>query len=161
MGPPRVIGGYAQHAPSSRDQRTASMGPPRVIGGYEVRHQHRESPPSCFNGAAESNRRIRFEPYRVRLVEQASMGPPRVIGGYDGAAPTPRAELLASMGPPRVIGGYSRFLFLHAAACSRFNGAAESNRRIPTRHGTHDLEHPSFNGAAESNRRIRPPSSLR
>jgi len=82
------------------------MGPPRVIGGY-----------------GELARHVRGGPF-------ASMGPPRVIGGY-GFPPSYKIEpLFASMGPPRVIGGYARRAASRAAPSGRFNGAAESNRRI-------------------------------
>jgi len=59
------------------------MGPPRVIGGYWRWRWRSPRALACFNGAAESNRRI---PQALRLAgqegPQASMGPPRVIGGY-------------------------------------------------------------------------------
>jgi len=38
------------------------MGPPRVIGGYTLHPSCGEGKPGRFNGAAESNRRIRGRP---------------------------------------------------------------------------------------------------
>jgi len=58
------------------------------------------------------------------------MGPPRVIGGYWRCPGRHRPGGQASMGPPRVIGGYSWTMPLWTWIPARFNGAAESNRRI-------------------------------
>jgi len=59
------------------------MGPPRVIGGYIATSVCESSRLPRFNGAAESNRRIREGRVAQRHRRaDASMGPPRVIGGY-------------------------------------------------------------------------------
>jgi len=58
------------------------------------------------------------------------MGPPRVIGGYADQMPYVVTIHGASMGPPRVIGGYVGGCATHLGRLDRFNGAAESNRRI-------------------------------
>jgi len=59
MGPPRVIGGYVPHHLFRVHAPAASMGPPRVIGGYDLPPLRQSSSSNSFNGAAESNRRIR------------------------------------------------------------------------------------------------------
>jgi len=58
------------------------------------------------------------------------------------------------MGPPRVIGGYGRREPFRPTSSCRFNGAAESNRRIPGSARPPEATPSRFNGAAESNRRI-------
>jgi len=131
MGPPRVIGGYGPSPWSQHGSRApASMGPPRVIGGYTRFGLSSPRSAASFNGAAESNRRILRCESGSGDDRVASMGPPRVIGGYGRHVGRDRASARASMGPPRVIGGYRSSHRSGRPGRARFNGAAESNRRI-------------------------------
>src|SRR5258706_400925 len=58
MGPPIVIGGSVVRAAGVITRRPASRGPRLVIGGSPPPTTSRTTPSSCFNGAADRDRRI-------------------------------------------------------------------------------------------------------
>ncbi len=132
MGPPIGIGGNVRLLDALLLERLASMGPPIGIGGNRTRKRARSSPTStCFNGAADRNRRkLLLREVRVDERRLASMGPPIGIGGNGTTSSTTeqgyamlqwgrRSESAetqssaaarvggrgASMGPPIGIGG--------------------------------------------------------
>jgi len=109
------------------------MGPPRVIGGYAVNPRQIIGHRRRFNGAAESNRRIRARS-RTRWSS---------CSRFNGAAESNRR--------------IRRYDVCDVHRCHCFNGAAESNRRILSSAGSTYNTSIRFNGAAESNRRIHAP----